>query len=484
MHPDDETARARTTAGPDRCGPLVGHRDDEAMRAFRSYGLGQFIHWGLYSLLGNEYEGVSARGHAPAAEWIRQWDAKTAPEGWPDVYDELYRRFDPQDFDPTAWAREAKAMGAKYMVFTTKHHDGFALWPSRYSDYTIAASPYDGDIVGEVVDAYQAEGIDVFLYYSVLEWHHPDYIRQVPRTSDEKERWTRFLAYTRNQLLELLERYPGVKGLWFDGTWDPSWVASARFARDLEIELREAVPGLVIGSRFRADAAGNRHVDGDGALLGDYEQRWERKLPARFEDVHGNDWDCVMTIPPNGWGHIRDTSGLYLKTAEDMIEILMRCRSMNGNLVINVGPDGDGRLTAHEHELMARLGTWSRRNAAAIDEARHVDLPEPRAGILTGTDLHLYLTVLARPVTGRIRLAFPADGSRRPVAARLLGDGAPLDVLPADVGLDRDPMTYVDIVLPDPLPAVVGTERLPFVIEIDLGQEAGARPDVLMDALV
>ncbi|WP_232820146.1 alpha-L-fucosidase [Brachybacterium sp. YJGR34] len=461
---------------PVRFGPLVGRRDDEAMRAFRSYGLGQFIHWGLYSMLGDEWEGRSARGHAPASEWIRQWNPETAPEGWPEVYDALADQFDPQGFDARAWARQAKEMGARYVIFTTKHHDGFALWPSEHSGTTIARSPYPGDIVGEVVGAYQAEGIDVFLYFSVLEWNHPDYVRHVPRTEEERERWARFEQYTRAQLLELLDRYPGVKGLWFDGTWDPSWVAAHEFTHRLEQELRAAAPGLIIGSRFRGDEHGSRHVDSTGALLGDYEQGWERKMPPNLEMLDGHDWDCVMPLPPNGWGHIRDTEGLYLKTGDDLIELLMRARSMNGNLVINVGPDGDGALSAHENRVLAEVGAFARENAAAIYDARHVDLPEPRCGLLTGADDTLYLTVLSVPVTGAARLAVPRDAERVPIAARLLAGGAPLAVTWQDIGYDLDPMTYYDIALPS-----AGNVEGAFVVEIDLAAP-DARARDLMDA--
>jgi alpha-L-fucosidase len=449
------------------------------MEAFRSYGIGQFIHWGLYSILGNEWEGRSATGHAAASEWIRAWNPQTAPPNWPQAYDDLIREFDPQDFDPQRWAREAKEMGARYLIFTTKHHDGFALWPSAHSDYTIAQSPYPGDVVGEVVDAYQAAGIDVYLYFSVLEWHHPDYVRHVPETPEERERWDRFLQYTRAQLLELLERYPGVKGLWFDGTWDPSWVTSAEFTFELEKELRAAVPGLVIGSRFRADAQGNRHFDAQGRLMGDYEQGWERKLPATFDQLNGHDWDCVMTIPPNGWGHVRDTTGMYLKDGADMIDLLMRCRSMNGNLVVNVGPDGDGRLSEHESTLMAGIGRWQKANAPAVFEARHVDLPQPREGYLTADGDHLYVTVLAVPLSGRLRLGFPKDAVRVPLAARTLVGGTELQVSRADVGMDRDPNTYYDL---SPVAWPDRTDGLPIVIDVTLGAPDAGPAATLMEA--
>lgn len=206
-------------------GPLTPkHRTDPAMEAFRDYGLGQFIHWGVYAIPGNEWEGVSARGGAAASEWIRSWGGPNVPDNWKQIYDNLYKEFRAKDFDAKAWARQAKEMGAKYVIFTTKHHDGFALWPTKYSDYNISKSPYKKDIVKEVVDAYTAEGIDVFLYFSVMEWNNPNYMSRAPKTPEEKARFGKFLEYTRNQLLELLENYPEIKGFWFDGTWDRSWI--------------------------------------------------------------------------------------------------------------------------------------------------------------------------------------------------------------------------------------------------------------------
>jgi len=182
-------------------GPLSpANRTDEAMVAFRNYGLGQFIHWGLYAIPGNEWEGVSARGGAAASEWIRSWRGSSAPKDWVNTYDNLYKQFNPKDFDAKRWAKQAKDMGAKYVIFTTKHHDGFAMWPTKYSPYNISKTPYKKDIGKEVVDAYTAVGIDVYLYFSVLEWNNPDYMGKEPKTEEEKKKFEKFLKYTRNQL--------------------------------------------------------------------------------------------------------------------------------------------------------------------------------------------------------------------------------------------------------------------------------------------
>ena len=172
----------------------TGKRTDAAMARWRGYGLGQFIHWGLYSILEGKYKGKNYSDAGGAAEWIRSW--KEVPHA---EYDALYTKFDPAKFDAAQWARMAKQMGVKYLTFTTKHHDGFCLWPSKYTNYTIANSPYKKDVVKEVVDAYTKEGIDVYLYFSVMDWHHPDW-RYDLKSKEDSIAFDRFKLFTKNQL--------------------------------------------------------------------------------------------------------------------------------------------------------------------------------------------------------------------------------------------------------------------------------------------
>ncbi|QBQ41841.1 alpha-L-fucosidase [Sphingobacterium psychroaquaticum] len=458
-------------------GPITpAKRTDKDMEAFRNYGLGQFIHWGVYAIPGNEWEGVSARGGAAASEWIRSWGGNTVPKDWKNTYDNLYKQFNPKSFDAKAWAKQAKAMGAKYMIFTTKHHDGFALWPTKFSDYNITKSPYKRDIVKEVVDAYTAEGIDVYLYFSVLEWNNPNYMGKAPKTDEEKAQFGKFLTYTKNQLMELLDNYPAVKGFWFDGTWDQSWIQSYEFTYQLEKDLRAKHPGLIIGSRFRNDEHGKRHFDSNGKILGDYEQGWERKLPGSFEWLDGNDWDAVMTIPPNGWGYMKDWSGLYTKTSNDLLDMLMQSVSMNGNFVLNFGPDGQGMMHPGEDKLAKEIGDWMRVNSEAVYGVRHADLPSSKLGYYTQKGDVLYLTVFNRPVNNSIRIAVPKKATMAPIDAMLLKTKGALTVRHADIGLDLDKNTYYDIELPTDFQS---TE--PFVLKMKLGQPQ-SKSDKLMDA--
>jgi len=459
-------------------GSLVfANRTDVAMEAFRNYGLGQFIHWGVYAIPGNEWNGVSARNGAAASEWIRAWKGPAAPNNWATIYDNLYKQFNPIYFDAKRWAKQAKAMGAKYMIFTTKHHDGFALWPTKYSPYNITKSPYKKDIVKEIVDGYNAEGIDVFLYFSILEWNNPDYMSKVPSTDEEKTRYNKFLQYTRNQLIELLKNYPTIKGFWFDGTWDQSWIKSHEFTYALEKELRTIKPDLIIGSRFRNDEYGKRHFDSNGVLLGDYEQGWERKLPEDISWLDGNDWDCVMTIPPNGWGYMKDWSGLYTKTTDDIIELLMKSVSMNGNFVLNFGPDGLGNMHPGEDVIAKELGEWMKVNGEAVHAVRYADFPKTNYGYYTQKGKTLYLTVVNRPNNGVIRIPVIKNSKEVPVNALILGSSfTDLLVKHADIGYDLDKNTYYDVIIPKEY-----ISNRTFVLKMQLG-EPRVNSSKLMDA--
>lgn len=377
----------------------IGKRTDADMAKWRGYGLGQFIHWGTYSLMGGAYNGKNYSDVGGAAEWIRSWNE--VPHS---VYDSLYKEFNPKSFNPKQWAAMAKQMGAKYLTFTTKHHDGFCLWPSAYTDYDITRSPYKKDIVKEVVDAYTEAGIDVYLYFSVMDWSHPDW-RYDLKTKEDSIAFDRFKLFTKNQLTELLQKYPSTKGLWFDGTWDNSWKKSGAFSDSLEQHLKSLIPGLIIGSRLRADEKGNRHVDANGELMGDYEQGWERKIPKTYADVHGNDWDCVMTIPQNGWGYAKKWMG-HWKTTKELLEMTAQCVSLGGNFVINFGPKADGTFRPEEIKNAKEIGDWMKLNSTAIYNCEYAGWEKQDWGYYTKKkgENKVYMIVFNVPVSGSLKI--------------------------------------------------------------------------------
>ncbi|VXB08801.1 Alpha-L-fucosidase [Microbacterium sp. 8M] len=334
-------------------------RDDPAMRAFRADRFGQFVHWGLYALPAGTWKG---RTIDFAAEFLMH-SAHVSRKDWA----ALAAEFTLEGFDPVEWARTAKAMGARYVTVTTKHHDGFCLWPSAYSDFTVAATPSGRDVLGEIIEAYQAEGLAVHLYYSVLDWHHPDW-RYALETDDDRAAFDRYLEFATDQLVELAERYPQVRGFWFDGTWDASVKANGRWTCEIERILKERIPGAIVNSRLRADDLGARHFDSNGALMGDYESGYERRLPAPWDlSVTAHDWEACATITQATWGfHDSAWADSGRKSPAQIVEQLAQTVSLGGNLLLNFGPRGDGSLVPAEVELAREVGAWMDVNSAAV----------------------------------------------------------------------------------------------------------------------
>jgi alpha-L-fucosidase len=466
----------------------IGKRTDASMQRWREYGLGQFIHWGVYAIPGGQWNGKTTHY---AAEWFRTSGLITKKE-----YDNLYKQFNPTKLNAGQWAKQARQMGAKYMIFTTKHHDGFCMWPSKYTDYTIANTPYKKDIVKELVDAYTSEGIDVYLYFSIIDWNHPGYQSGAAITNDDRLNWSGYTAisnekdkaryetfkeFTRNQLIELLENYPTVKGLWFDGSWDGAWMKEAAWVDALGTELRNMHPGLIIGSRFRADENGKRHEDSNGDLIDDYDQRFERNLPNSLAETKGFDWDCVMTIPENQWGYHRDWSLTYLKTPYDLIEMTVKANSLDGNFVINFGPDGDGNIRQEETNIAKSIGDWMAVNGDAVYGVQHSVLEKQDWGYSTSKGDITYLTVFNKPMNNLLKIKVPRSKEKDMiyVIGNALFKSTKKAAVVRDGGRDKSGSVCYDIVLP----AEIQKLNEPFVIEIKLKQVNKGEKAVYQQAL-
>lgn len=378
-------------------------RHDAAMNRWRNNRFGEFIHFGLYSILGGSWQGKHYDG---AAEWIKAW-AHISDS----AYFALIHQFNPVGFDAEKWAAMAKEMGVKYLRITTKHHEGFCLWPSKYTDFDVASSPYRKDLLGELVNACNRAGIDVSFYYSILDWHNPDW-RYDLKTRADSMAFDRYKQYVKNQLTELLERYPTVKGLWFDGTWDNSWKKNGKFSDDMERYLKKIHPGLIINSRFRADDYGARHFDSNGHLMGDYASGWERTLPPLTDTaVTTYDWECIMTIPENQWGYNAIWNG-HVKSPDEIIEMMARTVSMGGNFVINFGPKGDGTFRKEERDMAGAVGAWLKINGKAIyhaDDAKGWQKQDWGYYTQDTTSRKVYMIVFNTPVSGALRVKLPKN---------------------------------------------------------------------------
>lgn len=378
----------------------LGKRQDDAMCKFRENRLGAFIHWGLYAIPGGEWNGEMYPG---AAEWLKSW-AKVPSSEWLKLMD----KWNPEKFNAKQWAKMAKEMGVKYVKITTKHHEGFCLWPTKYTEYNVLNTPYKKDILGELVKAYNAEGIDVHFYFSVLDWSHPDWRYDIKSEEDEIA-FGRFLDFTENQLKELATLYPSVKDFWFDGTWDESVKKNGWWTAHVERMLKEMIPGVTINSRLRADDYGKRHFDSNGHLMGDYESGYERRLPDPVKDLKVTkwDWEACMTVPENQWGYHKDWSLSYVKTPYEVLERIVHAVSMGGNMVVNFGPQPDGDFRKEEKELAKSIGKWMNRYGEAIYGCDYAGWDKKDWGYYTSKGENVYMVVFNIPYSNKLNVKVP-----------------------------------------------------------------------------
>ena len=390
-------------------------RTDAAMDHWREDRFGVMIHWGVYAVPGGWWKGREVKS---AAEWIK------AAGGIPKAeYEALPAKFDPKGYDPVAWAKRIRAAGAKYVVITTKHHDGFCLWDSKFTDYDMGSTPYGRDVLRPLADAVRAEGMDMGFYYSIIDWHHPDF-RAVLKTEEDKAAYARYIGYMKNQLRELLTGFGPVMTLWFDGRWDPAYKLNPQIGRDLEAYCRSLSPGLVLGDRVRAY---------DSVV--DYDSGFERKLPARQPDT---DWEACMTMTENSWGYHSTWSGVGWKTPATLCEMLSRSAAMSGNFLINIGPKADGTIRDEEAARLDAVGAWMRINGDAVHGAGAAGIQGLPDGIhATRKGTRVFLHVYRWPATDR--LVVPGVNVRA-AAMWTAGGKVPLKVEPEGV-LTGLPMT-------------------------------------------
>ena len=375
---------------------------------------GMFIHWGLYAL--------------PARhEWVKTRERMTDAD-----YDRYFRRFDPDLFDPRDWARQAKAAGMRYAVLTAKHHEGFCLFDSQYTDYKATNTPAGRDLVREFTDAFRAEGLRVGFYYSLLDWHHPDFTIDVhhPRRDDPDARaqnegrsMARYCEYVRNQVRELLTGYGKIDVLWFDfsypeqcGTGDKAWM-KGKGAEDWEAEklialARSLQPRILIDNRTGIE---QDIWTPEQYQLGD----WLRH-PETGERLV---WEACQTFS-GSWGYYRDETSW--KSPGQLIRMLVNTVSAGGNLLMNVGPTARGCFDRRACKALTVFADWMKYNSRSIYGCTMAE-PDllaacPRDCRMTQSQdgTRLYLHLFAYPfahlelhgLAGRVEYAqFLADGS-------------------------------------------------------------------------
>ena len=323
------------------------------MAWWRDAKFGMVIHFGLYSAPGGEWNGKPTGSH----EWMRN-NAKIPHE----QYIRLAESFNPTAFDADAWVRTAKAAGQKYLVFTTKHHEGFALFDSAVSRYTVMHTPFKRDLCAELARACRKHGMKLGWYYSIMDWHHPDYLPQ--RDWEQRDAtgadFARYVAFMKAQLHELLTKYGDIAVLWFDGQWESTWTHAA--ALELEHYCRQLMPHVVINDRI--DVAVPTNPPAGYRRGGDYTSP-ELTVPER--GLPGQEWETCMTMNSN-WGYAKDDQAY--KPVPTLVRLLTETASKGGNLLLNVGPDGSGRFPPECVDGLAGMGAWLRTNGSAIYRTR------------------------------------------------------------------------------------------------------------------
>ncbi|MBI5021570.1 MAG: alpha-L-fucosidase [Ignavibacteriales bacterium] len=369
---------------------------------------GLFIHWGLYSVPAGEWKGKTEYG-----EWIR-----TSAQIPLEEYDKFVGQFNPVKFNADEWVRLAKDAGMKYITITTKHHDGFCLFDSKYTDFDIMSTPFKRDIMKELSDACRKEGIKVCWYHSIMDWHHPDYL---PRRDWEKIRSTegadydRYVRYVKNQLQELTTNYGNIGVLWFDGEWEGTWTRER--GRDLYNYVRELQPNIIINNRVGAGRSGMEGFSEGEESAGDFGTPEQQIPPTGLPDVN---WETCMTMNDH-WGY--NSHDENWKSVKDLVQKIADIASKGGNFLLNVGPTSEGLFPQASTDRLKEIGRWMKINGEAIygtEASPFKNLTGARCtqkSIDRGT--RLYMHILDYPVDGK----FIVHGIfNKPMQAFLLSD--------------------------------------------------------------
>jgi len=371
---------------------------------------GMFIHWGLYS--------VAARH-----EWVQKLEHIS-----PEEYQKYFRHFDPDLYNPTLWAKAASDAGMKFFCLTAKHHDGFCLWDTDTTDYKSRNTPWGKDVLTPMVEAFRSEGLRTGIYYSLIDWHHPDFvIDSVHPLLNHPERnqlnakrdQHRYIVYLHQQVRELLSRYAPVDLVFFDYSypkqfaWSPytedKWVGKGRYdwgSEDLLNLVREIAPRAAVNDRLD---------------LMDLENGWDFRTPEQYEprswlEFKGRRVPWVTCYTFSGsWGYHRDET--TWKSIEQLVQAIINVVSKGGSLLLNVGPTGRGEFDERALDRLSGIGKWMKQHSRSIYgcTAAPDDLPAPQncaytfnpkinrlyVHVYTWPNIHLHLDELA----GRVEYA-------------------------------------------------------------------------------
>ncbi|MEZ5103982.1 MAG: alpha-L-fucosidase [Draconibacterium sp.] len=368
---------------------------------FRDAKFGLFVHWGVYSILGD-------------GEWVMNQQQIPIHQ-----YEKLPAFFNPTQFNPTEWVAMVKKAGMKYITITSKHHDGFAMFDSKISDYDIVdRTPYGKDVLKMLKEECDKQGIKLFFYHSQLDWHNTDYFPRGntgqgytgrPKSGD----WDKYIDYMNTQLSELLTNYGEVGGIWFDGMWDKpdeNWRLDETYAL-----IHKLQPGALIGS--------NHHI---APISGEDFQMFERDLPGE-NSMGFNQTGTISELPlemcetMNGsWGfNIRDQ---HYKSSKQLIQTMVKAAGFGANFLLNTGPMPNGKIQPENIDTLMVMGKWLDKYGETIYESRKGPIrPQDWGATTLGKNGKIYVhlleikdvNLLIPSLPGKIKSAVYFDGGEK-----------------------------------------------------------------------
>lgn len=396
------------------CAEETHEQRDARMAWWREARFGLFIHWGLYAIPAGIWNGTPV---STAGEWIMFGGKIQVPD-----YEPLIKQFNPVQYDPAEWVRIAKQAGMKYIVITSKHHDGFCLFDSRLTDYDVMNTPYGKDLLKPLAEEARKAGIRICWYHSILDWHHPDYL---PRGEGSPRPWdtrstdgadlNRYLDYMKGQLKELLTNYGDIGIIWFDGGWEHT--PEELKADEVVAAIRSIQPNTIINNRIR--------------LPQDYDTP-EQYIPAT--GIEGRDWEVCMTMNDT-WGYkVNDQNW---KSKQDLIRKLVDISSKGGNFLLNVGPTADGLIPQPSIDRLDAMGEWMEANGESIYGTQASPFRQLEWGRCTRKPGRLYLHVFDCPqgelvvpgLRNEVKTAYMlSDKAKTPIAFSRQGEDVTLQV--------------------------------------------------------
>lgn len=354
----------------------------KAREIFSNDRFGLFIHWGIFSVPGD-------------GEWVMNNRNITVKN-----YKRLENFFNPIEFNAADWVSMAKNAGMKYITLITRHHDGFSMWDTKFSDFNIMHTPYKKDVVKLIADECHKQGIQLFLYYSLLDWGREDYPHETGRTGQRSGRagkgdYAIYLQFMKNQLTELLTNYGEIAGIWFDGHWDQTRPEGSDDRTSRINWHYDEIYGLIHKLQPQCLIGNNHHLT---PFAGEDFQMFEKDLPG--QNISGLSFQQPSQQMPletcetmnNSWGfNITDTN---YKTVKQLVHYLVNAAGRNANFLLNVGPMPDGRIQPEFIDTLHQIGKWLQLYGQTIYGTRGNIASPQKWGVITGKNKNLYVHIL------------------------------------------------------------------------------------------